>query len=710
MAIISSIRKRAGLIVAVIGVALFAFVIGDFKGQLFNSQEQNAGEINGQAINFISFDNEVQRISDVQKERRQTAALDDEIISSIRDNVWEKFVSELALKPQFNKAGIAVSDGEIKELILGNDPDPLVIQYFTDQTTNQIIGYFKDDLTGKLKPQSVKIYVDSLPPQEQPRWTEFESLLRDSREQTKYYNLIKKGLYVTTSQAKQDYASLNHSVDFSYVLKPYSSIPDSLITVEDKDLRKYYNENRYKYKQDASIKLEYVLFNIKPTELDHEETKTEIGKLAEEWKLIDNYKEDSFLVIRESEDRWFDTTFYGKGLLFEPIDSLAHASEKGTILPYYKEENKYKLCKVMKHEMTPDSVKARHILIKVPERDTIAKAFAKVRIDSIYNVIKTKKNFAEMAKLFSQDEGSGEKGGDLGWFTIGKMVAPFQYASFHGKKGDMPIVLSNFGYHLIEIQEQSPLTIKTAVATIERTVEAGSKTRQDVYNAAIDFISNYHTSESFEKGVEELGLVKRLADPLKENDKTISGIETPRDIIRWAFKSEEGAVSTEPFSFKDKYVVAHVAQVREEGIATIEQKNDEVSQGAKKAKKAEKFIEEMQKLNANTIEGLASKENLEVSKASGATFSSYTIPNVGRETNLYGSLFTLKNGELSKPIAGESGVFVLRIDLISEAPATSDYNTSKAQARNNFIYRVDSEVTEAIKKKAKIKDNRAKYF
>lgn len=711
MAVISSIRKRGGLIVAIIGVALLAFVVGDFQGQLFTSREQNAGEIDGQPISIIAFDNEVQRIADAQKERRQQAALDEETMSNIRDNVWEKFVSELAFKPQFRNAGIAVGDGEVKELILGNDPDPLVVQYFTDQQTNQIIQYFRDPMTGKLKPQSVKTYVDSLPPQEKPRWTEFENLLRDSREQTKYFNLIKKGLYITTEQAKQDYVNLNHSVNFSYVLKPYASLADSLVTAEDQDLLKYYNENQYKYKQESSRKLEYVIFDIKPTELDFSETKSAIDKLSEEWEQIKNFREDSFLVIREAETRAIDTNFYGKGKLNARIDSLAHAAEKGTVLPAYIENNIYKLCKVLDWKMWPDSVKARHILIKVAAGDSTAKAKAKVRIDSILTAVKKGKKFDELAKKISEDEGSGEKGGDLGWFTTGKMVPEFQSACFNGKKGDMPIAFSQFGYHLIEITEQSPLVRQTQVATIDRTIEPGNKTRQDVYNHAVDFITQYHSSETFEKGIEEMHLVKRLADPLKESDKSIAGIDNPREIIRWAYNADEaGLVSTEPFSFTDKYVVAHLVEIREEGIATLEQKKDEVTMGAKKAKKAEEFIEDISKLNAKSVEEIASRQNLQTSTAEGATFSSYTLPNVGREMNLYGPIFSLKQGELSKPVAGESGVYVLRVDKITEAPATKDYANAKMQAKSNFTYRVDNEVTEAIKKKAAIKDNRAKFF
>jgi peptidyl-prolyl cis-trans isomerase D len=710
MAIISKIRKRAGLIVAIIGIALFAFVLGDFKGQLFSTAEQNAGEISGNKISLIAFDNEVQRIANMQKERRQKAALDDETMNKIRDGVWEKFINELALKPQFQSAGIAVSDGEVKALILGNDPDPMVVEYFTDRNSNQIYPYFRDPVTGKLKASSVKTYVDSLPPDEKPRWAEFEDQLREGRAQNKYMTLIKKGLYVTTEQAKQDYANLNRTVDFKYISKPYSSIPDSSVQVTEKDMLKFYNENQYKYKQDASRKVEYVIFDIKPTQQDFDEVKGQMEKLAAEWNQIKTFKEDSFLVVREAESRFVDTTFYGKGQLAPSIDSLAQSSEKGTVLPLYMDHGQYKLSKVVNWKMSPDSVKARHILLKVPQGDTLAKATAKVRIDSILAVVKKGKSFAELAKNLSQDESSGKDGGNLGWFTTGKMVPEFQNACFNGKKGDLKVVLSKFGYHLIEIQEQSAASRKTELATIDRTIEPGNKTRQDVYNRAVDFITKYHTTETFNKGVEEMHLVKRLADPLKESDKAIAGVENPRELIRWAYTSKKGDISTEPFSSPDKYIVAHLAEIRQEGIATLEEKKDEVTSGARKAKKAEKFIDEMTKLNAKTIEETASKLNVQVNTAQGATFSSYAIPNIGRELNLYGSLFSLKPNETSKPITGESGVYMVQIEKITEAPGTTDYSNTKMQAKNNFTYRADNETMEAIKKKASIKDNRSKFF
>lgn len=710
MAVISKIRKRSGLIVTFIGVALFAFIVGDFQGQLFGSKQQNAGEISGKPVSFIAYDNEVQRLADIQKERRRQAALDEETMNSIRDRVWETYIQELALKPQFQKAGLSISDAEVKELILGNDPDPLVSQYFTDRSTNQIYPYFRDPVTGKLNTRMVKVYVDSLPPQEKSSWNDFEDMLRDSRTQAKYLGLVKKGLYVTTLQAKQDYEDLNRSVNFDFILQPYSSMPDSLVKFDKQDLLKYYNENRYKYKQDASRKLEYVSFDLKPTREDFNEVKAQMISLKNVWSTIKSKHEDSLFVIRESDSRHFDTTYYSVGQLPFQIDSLAHHLPKETILPMFMENNMYRLGKVFDSRMIPDSVKARHILIQVPQRDTLAKMIAKEKIDSLEKVILNQHNFAEMAKEFSQDGGSRDSAGSLGWFTQGSMVPEFDRACFEGKKGDLKIVYTNYGYHLIEILDQTKPRLKTQVAFIDRLVEPGSKTRQDVYNRATDFVSKYHAAGTFEKGVEENNLVPHIVEQLKESDRTIAGIENPIELIRWAFNASAGDVSAEPISFSDKYVIAYLAEIHEEGYATLEQKKQEVEIGAIKAKKAEKFLDNMNKLNAKTLTDYSSKMNLEIKPAIAATFNSYALPNVGRELNLYGSVFTLKNGETSKPITGEAGVYVLRIDGITEPVATTNYSVARKQAESNYSYRVDVETLDAIKKKANIQDNRAKFF
>ena len=712
MAVISRIRKRAGLIVTFIAIALFSFVLSDmfFQGQSPFSSEQNIGQIDGNAISLIAFDNEVQKIAELTKERSRRTVLDDETMGQIRDNVWNKFIKKIALQPQFENAGLSVSNGELKELLLGNDPDPMVVQYFSDPNSNQIIDYFRDPITGKLNPKSVKTYVDSLPPHEQGNWAEFENILRDAHMQNKYLSLIKKGLAATTQQATTEYNNVNKTVDFKYVMKSYAQLPDSAVNVDDKDLLKYYNQNRYKFKQEASRKLEYILFDVKPSQTDFDDVKKQMDELSAEWKEIKSFKEDSLFVIREAESRFFDTTLYAKGQLPAQIDSLAHLSAKGTILPIYMENNQYKLSKVLNHAMTPDSVKARHILVKVEQGDSISLAKAKIKIDSIKSVIKKGSNFAEMAKKFSDDGGSRDSGGTLGWFTMGKMVPEFQNACFYGKKGDMPVVLSKFGYHLIEIQNQSAPSLKTSVATIDKIVEPGTLTRQEVYNRASDFITKYHTGETFEKGIEESNLIKRVADPLLESDKTIAGIENSREVIKWAYGANKGDVSIEPFGFHDKYVVALVSEIREEGTASLDEKREEVTFGAKKAKKAEKFIEEFSKVKAQSLNDYSNALALKIDAVNDVTFASYSIPQLGRELSLYGPLFSLKENEMSKPVPGESGVYVVKIDKITEAPATTDYSSTKANITNNYSYRADNEVLEAIKKKADIKDKRSKFY
>lgn len=720
MAIIGSIRKRGALIATVVFIALLAFVMGDllFSGQSFFVSDRIIGEIAGTRISIDEFENEVNRTAINIKIRRQTSSLDEETIEQIRAGVWEKMVNDIAFKPHYEDAGLGVSEDELKYLLLGPDPDPIVVQYFTDPNTRQVYESMRDPTTGKLSPIAIKQYDDTIrkyqsrPPYsaEWARWVDFQERLPDMRIRNKYINLIKKSLYVTTQQAKADYDNLNRTVSFSYVLKPYSDIPDSVVKVTEKDRIKFYNENRYKFKQEASRKLEYVIFDIKATESDYEETRKEMEKLAEQWKDIKEEKDDSLFVVSEADDRWFDTTLYGQGQLPPQVDSLAHASPKGTVLPLYLDGDVYKLTKVVDADTVPE-VKARHILIKFPEGDSAkAKTKAKAKIDSIKTVIQRKKNFGEMAVLLSDDKASAPDSGNLGWFGRGRMVKAFDSACFAGKKGDMMVVLTEYGYHLIEILDRNPSVRKTQLATIDRKVLPGTKTRNNAYEKASDFIAKYHTIETFDKGVEEMNLVKRLADPLRESDKEIAGIDNAHEIIRWAFNARKGDVSTTPFHAQDKYVVAHLAEIREEGIAPIEQKKEEVEIGAIKTKKAEMILEEMKKLNVNRIEDYAAKLNLRVNPAEGAAFSSYSIPNVGRELKLYGPLFTMKEGEVSKPIAGETGVYVLRVDKITEAPATTDYSQAKTQAQNNYLYRAELEAIEALRKKAQIKDNRAKFF
>jgi peptidyl-prolyl cis-trans isomerase D len=285
------------------------------------------------------------------------------------------------------------------------------------------------------------------------------------------------------------------------------------------------------------------------------------------------------------------------------------------------------------------------------------------------------------------------------------MVPQFNDACFNGKKGDLTIVQTQFGFHLIEIQDQGEKVRKVQVGTIVRNIEPSNETYDAVFAQASAFYSENNSSANFTKATESGDLLKRVAE-IKVNDKTIAGLDSPRELIRWAFNNEKGSVSA-PFQFEKSFVVAHLSEVKEEGIAPMAQVEIQIELGAKKAKKAQQFMTEM--AGATSLQDLATKVGGQVENAKNVTFASYSVPGMGQEPRIIGMVPTLQKGQMSIPLEGQTGVFVIMVDDVVSAEEITDYSAAKMQLEQ--LYGNNSNRTiESLKEKFGVKDNRHKYY
>jgi peptidyl-prolyl cis-trans isomerase D len=380
-------------------------------------------------------------------------------------------------------------------------------------------------------------------------------------------------------------------------------------------------------------------------------------------------------------------------------------AQVGNVFGPYMEGNEYKLMKVRSVQEMPDSAKARHILIRVANGDSLA---AMKRADSLKTAIKSgKTTFADAAKKFSEDPGSAEKGGDLGWFREGAMVPEFNDACFSGKKGEMTVVKTNFGYHLIELMDQGPRSKRLQAFFVTRKVEPSTATDRQVYAKANGFASKYSAGADFDKGVAAEKLNKRNADNIKENDRSLGGLEQPRELIRWAFKANKDDVS-KVYQFGNQYVIAHLVAVHEKGIATMDEIKDQITAMVKKEKKAAQFIEKMQ--GTSDLNALAAKVKLSVETADNVNFANSYILNYGNEPAIVGAFMTLKQGSVTKPIEGRRAVYVARVDAFTEPAAKTDFKDDKASLSSTLNQRVDYQLFNALKDKAEVEDNRARFY
>jgi peptidyl-prolyl cis-trans isomerase D len=695
MAVIEKIRSKSGLLIGIIGFSLVAFVLGDLfssNNGLFGGSDNTVGIIGGNKVDLMDYNTRVEEYVENYKTQTQNQTVDQATMDQIREQAWNKFVNDFVMVSQYKKLGLTCSADELFDMVQGKNIDPQIRQAFTDPKT------------GQFSPSGVIQFLKNKnnDPKAAEQWAAFEKALKEKRIAEKYNELVKGGLYVTKDEAKDNFIDMNKTASVKYVMIPYASIVDTTIQVSDADLKAVYNENLKKYKQQDSRSVEYVSFNVKASDVDIKSALNDFSKLLEEFKTSSN---DSAFIVANSDEP-LDNTYHKKGTLPFNIDSAMFSSAVGTVMGPYGLNGVYSASKLIAVKSMADSVKARHILLKVePGKADVAKATA----DSIIKAIKGGAKFEDMATKYSVDQAANAKGGDLGWFNYQMMVAPFSEACFSSSKGSLITVETQFGLHVIDVTDMSAASKQVKVATLVKKIEPSAKTIQTIFTKANEFANRFNTAEGFDKGIKDQNLTKLAEQNIQENNRQVGGFENSRELIRWSFKAKIGEIS-KAFDFGNTYVVAKLTDIREKGTATLEQVKDQVTMDARKEKKAQMFIDQLSKAGSSNIDAIATKVKQIVQAADNVSFASPFLGNAGFEGSVVGNIITLKAGQVSKPIKGNAGVYVVLVSNFNEPTLPKEFKESANQLKMQLQGRAQYEVENALKEKADITDHRGRFY
>lgn len=711
MAVIGKIRQKAGLLIGIVGFSLVAFILGDLltsNRSFISGSDNSVAQIGGKKIEVLEFESRVKQMEENYKLNTGNESIDQATLESLREQAWTEMLNDYIMDPQYNKLGIKVSGDELFDMIQGKNPHPQIKEAFKDPNTGEfspanVLQFLKNmdsDATGKTRAQ----------------WLAFEKYINEERIKEKYNDLIKHGLFTTSAEAKRLHENQGKTANIRFIDFNYATIADSTIKVEEKELREYYNSHQNDYKQEASRTVEYVVFDVTPSPEDRENAFRSIEKLVQPF----GESTDDSLFASVNADTKSEISFYKKGTLAPALDTTFFGSASpGTVVGPFEENNSFKIAKLIDIKNQADSLKVSHALIafagaeRAPAELTRTRDEAKSIADSLLAIIKKdSKRFNDIAKNMSDDKVASEKDGDLDWITMESPMDPrFKTGAFETSKGDVSLVESNFGFHLIKVTDQTTPVSKVKVAVIDRRIQAGSKTYQLAFAKANEFASKNTTIESFNKTVQEQGLNKRVAENLKENDKTIAGLESPRPLIQWAYQSEKGTVS-KPYDFANKFVIGVVTDVKEKGISTFEQATDGVKTKVITQKKAKMFADKIEaaRASAKTIDELAAKLGVGVKTAEKVSFSSSFLANVGVEPAVVGTVFSTPVNQLSKPVEGTAGVFVIVVDKIDEPQTPFEAAQFQKQAVQQLQQRAAYEVFNALKEKAEVNDNRGRFY
>jgi peptidyl-prolyl cis-trans isomerase D len=681
MAMIEKIRNQRWLLIVVVGVSLLGFLVNGAVLKWIQGGDPDVGEIAGESINIAEW----------------TAATNEQKVlfnysgneTSLSNDTWNNLVERKLLSEQFEKAGITVTEEEYDEVLFGEMLSPYV---------KQTIYGGQDSASFR---EQMRTNFDGMEPERAAGW---KNLIMHKRMKEKYDLMLKRGMYANNLDGKWAFKQQSDKINLSYVVKSYAEIPDSTVEVSESDIRSYYNKhkNDREYKQEVSRSVNYIRFPVRPSSNDSLSLRESLTSLAESFRVDKN---DSAFAATNATPSSKPMISYTANKFPEPYNTQVLNDSIGKVIGPFEYNGKYALAKVSKRMNVLDSVKARHILIKADRKDAAALATARAKADSIKNVIAKEKNFEAMAAQFGSD-GTKTSGGDLGWFGKGAMVKEFEDASFSKPKGELSLVTTDFGVHVLEVTDQKFAVAK--VAMIEKTIEPSASTRKGAYALASEFSINFADSTSFRAAADTLngGTPIMPAKNIRPNSTTINGLQNGYPVVSWAFGAELGEVS-QPMMIDNDYIIATLVDVKERGVPTLANVYDKMKQEAIKEKKAEKFMELMK---SGSLEEIAKAVESTVKTADNVTLKSGNIPGSGvsaQEYEVIGIAFGLKKDFISSPIKGKGGVYVLqKTSDIVEGTSTDNYTADRDQMMTNLQNRAASSIFNSFKEEAEVIDDR----
>ena len=707
MAAIEKIRRRSGLLIAIIGIALLAFVLQD----LFQSQGRSTGPsvavVDGDKISIRDYEVLKEKNLENRKSSTNNNNLSSAETYSVYNSTLEEMIKNNLMTKEYEASGIGITSEELMDQMTGENPHEWIKQSFSDAN-----GF---------DPQRVTQYLQNLgdlPADYYNRWIDFEKALKQNRLETKFDNLVKASYFLPTALAKKYYENKNMKASADVIALRYTTIPDSTVVVTDADNKAFYEENKYRYETDERRDIEYVVFEIQPSLEDRQEALKFVQDMKDDFTATENVA--SF--VNANSDKRYDSTWVGRKDVPEQVEKAVFDNGNGVGYVYgpFENENAFNLVRIVDMQSRPDSLKASHILIGYKgaygSQDTITtKEQAEAKANELLAQLKATKNndelFAELASEYNTDA-TKDKGGDLDWFLDGQMVSEFNEFVMNNPVGTLGVVETPFGYHVVKVTGKTELQPKARLAYLTHDITSSTKTYQNIYAQANKFVTENRTYDQFNQAIEEQGLTKRTMPRMNKSTYQIAGIDNPREIVRWAFdeKTKKGDVSEKIFELDNMLVVAALTGVVHDGYAPLEAIIDQAKYQILNKKKGEIAVEKM-KACGSDIDRMINELGAESTTVSDITIDSRVLGNFGVEADMVGRLLGMKEGEEIGPVAGNSSAFIIKNVKFTVPAETENYSDIVREKTSQFTNKVGGgAVYNAIRNQAKIKDNRTDIF
>ena len=668
MATLQSIRNHGTILLVVVGVAMLAFILGDFLNSgssFFNKNRENVAEIAGHQVHYTEYEAAKEQLQEVYKIETGTNDINEDLTIQLRNQAWQMLLMDYTLREQAEKIGMDVTADELSELCIGANPHQIIQQRraFYDETGKfnrfalvnflNSIAVEPEDAEQAANLQQAKNY-----------WMYWEKAVRLTYLQEKYTNLLSNMITANNLDAKYAYEARQISVDAQYVQQPYYAVADSLVKVTESDIKKLYNERKELYKQTPNRSIQYVSFPIVPSAEDYADVEKLIKSLENDFRT----KEDIAAIVNSNSDVLYDGRDYSEETIPAEYKDFAFGKgvKKGACTELNFADDTYSIARVM---------------------------------DCGYNK-------ADSVKLVLVANDENTEDVELGWFKASDLQKNIAEPAFNGKKGEKFTVASGMGEQTFQIADKSKATPKVKLAILSRKVTASSKTYGALYNEAKQFVVANNNVDSLRQAASAQGLTATPAYALNENTDKVNELKNSRAIVRWAFEAKEGQVS-DVFECGDQFVVAALTEVNDGEYRPLEAVRAELIIAATNDKKAEYIMNQLN--GVSTLEAAAELFDTEVKTAEGISLSSFRFGAAGVEPAVVGTALTIDANTLSAPVKGTNGVYILTVGEKKVAEGALDAAQEIQQLNMRTSYSLPYQAVSLIEEKAKVVDNRARF-
>lgn len=702
MGIIGSIRKHSGWAVAIVGIAILAFILGDLTKN--NGGIPDVGKVNGEVLTSQRFNEKVAEMENNYKVQQQTTQVPAEMENQIREQVWAQFVDESLMEEQAAKLGLRVSPAEVNDMFTGRFIHPYVRQSFTDPQSGQFDVRFVSQFIDNF---------DQLDTTRRMQWVELEKYCKTDREQQKYSTLINAGFYMPKALAAKVAEYAGTVANVRVVSMPFSSVSDDEAAVSDADYEKYYNEHKAEFRVREELRdLEFIAFPVNPTQQDLADIQEQVNKVWAEFQTVPA-DEVAFFVNAES-DRSYDSSYRRANTFKAPFDEQIAAAKDGDMLAPVMAGNEWMMAKVISSAVRPDSLRASVVYIlnqnaggNIMRSDAQAKSLA----DSVLALVNgNKMTFEQAVEQFSDDPQKGETKGDMDWQLDGG------YGFLNEELVNRPVGScfvfehpQGVGYFLVKVTDKTKAEKKYRVALITREIAASAATNRAVYNEANRFAGQNRNITDFTAAAQQQNLQVRNARVTMMSNN-LSGIGNARSIVQWAYNEDTkvGAVADQVYECDGMFVVVALKDVFKKGFATLEQVRPMIEQAVRLDKKGELLMARADEAvkAAQDITSIAVKLNTTVDTIDSVSFADYYFDRYGMEPKVQAAISAKKSG-LVGPVKGASGVYMVQIDSKAPRAAADGQVTMQLEQGYRSKARMASQV---LREQAKIVDQRNKFF